>query len=439
MEFVVTDLIRKKRFNENLNPEEMKFLVEKYVAGDIPDYQMAAFLMAVCFQGMNDNETANYTQLLKSSGHTLDFKAYHPHVVDKHSTGGVGDKTSLMLAPIVSETGIKVPMIAGRGLGHTGGTLDKLESIPGFDINLTLQEMKSQIERSGFAIIGQTEEICPADKRLYALRDVTGTIDSLPLICGSIMSKKLAEGLSALVLDVKFGSGAFMKTQDDAVALATLLQTTGKKNGVDVHALITSMEEPLGCYIGNSLEVFECVEIMENKTKDINGQDFYDDTRELTLRLAGEMIFAGKKADDSEHGYQIAKEILESGKALTNFKAMVEAQGGHLEATFGACSKTYAVPATKSGFITAMNVEKIGMASLLLGAGRQKSTDQIDPHVGIEMRSRISSRIEKDQPLCVIHSNGLEEKDVLIQKIQKAIQVDDMQPSAPQLIKQILR
>ncbi len=439
MKFVVTDLIRKKRFGSPLQDQELKFLVENYVNGDIPDYQMSAFLMAVCFRGMTAEETASYTQFLKNSGSTLSFEAHHPHVVDKHSTGGVGDKTSLMLAPIVAETGVRVPMIAGRGLGHTGGTLDKLESIPGFSVKLTLTEFQKNLETRGFSIIGQTNEICPADKKLYALRDVTGTIDSLPLICGSIMSKKLAEGLSALVLDVKFGSGAFMKTEREAIELAQLLKTTGDRNGVDVHVLITSMEEPLGCFIGNSLEVFECLEILQGKQRIIDGEDFYSDTKELTLKLAGEMIYAGKKADNPEAGYKMAQEILSSGAALKNFKNMVEFQGGGLEKAFLGCKQVYEVPALQSGFVTKMNVEALGMASLLLGAGRQKASDVIDPHVGMEMQTRIAMPVKKGSPLCLIHSNGHEEKEILTQKIQQAVSIGNQNPGAPRLIRKTLR
>ena len=439
MKFVVTDLIRKKRFGRSLSNAEMGFLVDEYVRGNVPDYQMSAYLMAVCFSGMTPEETASYTQTLKNSGSTLSFENHHPHVVDKHSTGGVGDKTSLMLAPIVAETGIRVPMIAGRGLGHTGGTLDKLESIPGFSVKLTLEEFQKNIESRGFSIIGQTGEICPADKKLYALRDVTGTIDSLPLICGSIMSKKLAEGLSALVLDVKFGSGAFMKTEGDAIELARLLKSTGDKNGVDVHALITSMEEPLGCFIGNSLEVYECDEILQGRQRMIDGEDFYSDTRELTLKLAGEMIFAGKKADSPEAGYQQAREILESGAALKNFRNMVEFQGGDLSKAYGECKDIYPVNAAESGFVTGMDVESLGMASLLLGAGRQKSTDTIDPLVGMEMQTRISMPIERGQPICLIHSNGQEEKQMLTEKIQKAVYIGAEKPEEPKLIRKTLR
>lgn len=439
MKYVVTELIRKKRFAQPLNNQELQFLVEEYVDGCIPDYQMSAFLMAVCFSGMTPEETASYTQVLKNSGSTLNFKSHHPHVVDKHSTGGVGDKTSLMLAPIVAEAGIRVPMIAGRGLGHTGGTLDKLESIPGFNVMLSLEEFQKNIESRGFSIIGQTDEICPADKKLYALRDVTGTIDSLSLICGSIMSKKLAEGLSALVLDVKFGSGAFMKTESDAIQLAQLLKSTGEKNGVHVHALITSMEEPLGCFIGNSLEVFECHEILQGRKRIIAGEDFYSDTKELTLTLAGEMIFAGKKADTPEAGYQMALNILDSGAAFKNFENMVNFQGGSLEQAYADCKDVYPIPALRSGFVTGMDVESLGMASLLLGAGRQTATDSIDPHVGIEMQTRITLPVEKGQPLCLVHSNGHEEKQQLTQKIQAAVCIGSEKPHAPCLIKQTLR
>lgn len=400
---IPAELIRKKRFRGTLSESEIEFFISGYATGKIPDYQMAAMAMAICFSGMTDVETSQLTRAMRDSGVVLDFSQYAPNVVDKHSTGGVGDKTSLILAPLVAAAGVKVPMIAGRGLGHTGGTLDKLESIPGFDVVLSLETLRQNVKEHGFSIIGQTAEICPADKKLYALRDVTGTVDSLPLICGSIMSKKLAEGLSALVLDVKFGTGAFMKTQKDAKELATSLMRIGKNNGVETNALLTSMEQPLGAFIGNALEVEECIRIMKNETLDRDGEDFFADTRDLTLELAGEMIYAGKKAETPEAGLAKAKEILESGEAFRWFEKMIEFQGGDLSKfTFEAEEKKEFL-ADSDGVVSAMNVEAIGLAALQLGAGRKTSSDEIDNLAGIEMHKKVGSKVKKGEPLCSLY------------------------------------
>lgn len=438
-EVVPTEMIRKKRFGKAHTEEELKLWIQQYVRGDISDYHMSAWLMAVCFQGMTLDETANFTKCIRFSGATLNFEKHFPGVVDKHSTGGVGDKTSLILAPLIASFGLKVPMIAGRGLAHTGGTLDKLEAIPGFNVNLTLEEFESIIHQHGYAIIGQTEEICPADKKLYALRDVTGTVDSFPLICGSILSKKLAEGISSLVMDVKFGSGAFMKTEKDAINLAEQLISIGELNGIRVHALITTMEEPLGSYIGNSLEVLECLEIMQGKQKIIDGFDFYSDTRELTLKLAGEMLYTAQKASTPELGYEMALENLENGQALRFFEKMVQFQGGDLSNGLSQAESIVSVVAKESGFIQSMNVEKVGLASLHLGAGRLKTTDSIDPSVGIEMRVRPGQKITKNDILCNLHINNSENVDRVSQMIQDAILVDEAPVDSPTLIKHVIR
>jgi pyrimidine-nucleoside phosphorylase len=304
--------------------------------------------------------------------------------VDKHSTGGVGDKTSLILAPLVAAAGVPVPMMAGRGLGHTGGTLDKLESISGFSVRLTFEQFQKQVASVGTAIMGQTLEICPADRKLYALRDVTGTIDCLPLICGSIMSKKLAEGMNALVLDVKFGSGAFMKTVEDGEKLARALMEIGKLAGKTVVSMITRMDEPLGRFVGNSLEVRECLDILDGKSFAGEGKS-YDDTVQLTLELAGQMIFLGGKAPDPRTGRELAQKLLREGHAKTKFIEMCRAQGGDLNKPEAVAAKSLVVRAETSGYMSYRDVEKIGSASVLLGAGRKFQADVIDFAAGIEV------------------------------------------------------
>ncbi|MEO0334827.1 MAG: thymidine phosphorylase, partial [Pseudomonadota bacterium] len=389
------ELIRKKRFNKSLTESEIDWFVKNYATGEIPDYQMSAMAMAICFNGMSPSETSWLSKSMMNSCVVLDFSQFAPAVVDKHSTGGVGDKTSLILAPLVAAAGVKIPMIAGRGLGHTGGTLDKLESIPGFNVNLSLEDLKKNVSTHGFSIIGQTDEICPADKKLYALRDVTGTVDSLPLICGSIMSKKLAEGLSALVLDVKWGSGAFMKSKEDAVALAEALRSIGRHQGVTTHALISSMNQTLGAYIGNALEIKECIDIMSGKTCFRGERDLYADTRELTLQLAAEMLLAGQACHSHEEGLKKASEILDSGKALELFHKMVDFQGGDISRFDHEAKHSFEVCSTESGFVNGFEVEALGLASLQLGAGRKVSADSIDPVAGIEVHKKIGDKIDE--------------------------------------------
>ncbi|NQZ01408.1 MAG: thymidine phosphorylase [Bdellovibrionales bacterium] len=436
---IAAELIRKKRFNKALTEAEIDWLVQSYATGELPDYQMAALAMAICFNGMSPNETFWLTRSMMNSGVVLDFSQYHPGVVDKHSTGGVGDKTSLILAPLVAGAGVKVPMIAGRGLGHTGGTLDKLESIPGFNVNLSLDDLKQNVEKHGFSIIGQTAEICPADKKLYALRDVTGTVDSLPLICGSIMSKKLAEGLSALVLDVKWGSGAFMKNQKDAHELATALKSIGEHQGVKTHALITSMNQPLGAYIGNALEVVECVEIMSSKTREVNGTDLYEDTRELTLQLAAEMLFAGNACSSPEEGYEKASEILRSGRALENFEKMVEFQGGKLSEFQHQSRLKHIVTSSEAGFVNGFEVEALGLASLQLGAGRKTSADKIDPFAGIEVHKKIGDKVEEGEALFTLYYSNEGQHEAALPYVEKSCWLSQVDKPAPKLIESVLR
>src|SRR5690242_20234176 len=319
----IVDLIRRKRDGHELTGDEIRFIVRGYTRADFPDYQMSAWLMAVLLKGMSGAEIATLTEAMLHSGVTLDWSDLPGKKVDKHSTGGVGDKTSLILAPIVAAGGLLVPMISGRGLGHTGGTLDKLESIPGFNVNLAPEKMREVLRKCGMVLVGQTEQIVPADKKMYALRDVSATVESPALICASIMSKKLAEGIDALVLDVKTGSGAFMKTEDDAAHLAELMVETGERMGKRTAALITDMSQPLGRTVGNSLEILECIEILKGERRATS-----EDLRTLSIELSAWMLYLAERVADVAAGRALAEEMLASGAALARFKDMLRLQGG---------------------------------------------------------------------------------------------------------------
>lgn len=433
----MAELIKKKRRGEPHTDEEIRHLVSAYAAGQIPDYQMSAWLMAVCFQGMDLHETAVLTESMKNSGESLNFK-HLPVRVDKHSSGGVGDKTSLLIGPIVSACGVHIPMIAGRGLGHTGGTLDKLESIPGFRIHLTHEEFANNVEEHYFSLMGQTMNICPADRKLYALRDVTGTIDSLPLICGSIMSKKLAEDLTGLVLDIKFGSGAFMKTIEQAEALARLLKDTGEHHGVKTTAYLTNMDQPLGRYAGNSLEIEEILEILQNKTCVVNNFDFYSDTRELSLQLSAEMLVLGKKAKTREAGYALATETLVSGRAHQKFLELCEYQGPCDLAELPKARNRVAVSAKRSGHIRRLNTEMLGLATIELGAGRKSSEQKIDPSTGLEFNMKLGHAVKVGEPLLWVHANNEDQLQGALALIEGAIEIGDGKVAEQPLIGKIL-
>jgi pyrimidine-nucleoside phosphorylase len=397
------DVIRKKRDGQELSRAEIEYLVRAYTDGEIPDYQVSAWLMAVILRGLTRAETSVLTDAMLRSGDVLDLSEFPARKVDKHSTGGVGDKTSLVLAPLVAAGGLVVPMISGRGLGHTGGTLDKLESIPGFNVNLSVPEFRNVLKTCGCAMIGQTSEIAPADRKLYALRDVTGTVESPYLICASIMSKKLAEGIDALVLDVKTGSGAFMKKEEDAVFLAELMVETGERMGKSVVALITDMDQPLGTHVGNSLEVVEVLEVLRGRGP--------DDLKELCLELAGWMFHLGGAADTVAQGRLTAERLIVSGKALERFRQMVALQGGDPRAVDDPDKLPQAkykqdVPSAKSGYVTAMNCEAVGTACVVLGGGREKKEDAVDPAVGIVLHRKVGDRVAAGEPLCTIHSNS---------------------------------
>ena len=361
------DLIHRKRGGEELAPEEIAFLVNGYTSGEIPDYQMSAFLMAVFFSGMTDREVSALTDGMMHSGAVLDLSDIPGVKVDKHSTGGVGDKTSLVVAPIAAAAGVIVPMISGRSLGHTGGTLDKLESIPGFRTDLSVEQFRAQLLSLGLCFIGQTEEIAPADKKLYALRDVTATVESIPFISSSIMSKKMAEGVDALVLDVKVGNGAFMKKQVDARRLAQMMVGIGRRLDRRVQALITDMNQPLGYAIGNALEVMEASQTLQNAGP--------SDLTRLSLELAARMIFLGKKAASLEEARQIAETKIVDGSAYKKFKLVVTAQGGNAQALdrfelLPNATGMREITAPRAGYVSAIGAEDIGRASTMMGAGR---------------------------------------------------------------------
>ena len=397
------DLIRKKRDSGELSREEINFLVSGYTRGDIPDYQMAAWLMAVWIRGMNRSELAALTEVMLHSGEVLNHSEIPGKKVDKHSTGGIGDKTSLILAPVVAAGGLTVPMISGRGLGHTGGTRDNLEAIPGFNVNLSLGEFRRVLRQCGMGLIGQTAEIAPADKKIYALRDVTSTVENIGLICASIMSKKLAEGIDALVLDVKTGSGAFMKKEEDSIRLAEVMVETGQRMGKKVVALITGMDQTLGRMAGHSNEVAESIEILRGRGP--------TDLRDLSLDLSAWMFYLGERTKTVEEGRRLAETMIASGQALEKFRQGIRLQGGdervidEPERLPIACLNFH-VTSSASGFITGTNCEGFGIALAMLGGGREKKEDKIDHGVGLEFHKRIGDRVEIGEPLATIHYNS---------------------------------
>ncbi len=415
------DLIRKKRDGGALSSAEIGYLVAGCTDGSIPDYQIAPWLMAVVLRGMTREETAALTQAMLHSGEVLDLSFLPATKVDKHSTGGVGDKTSLVLAPLVAAGGLFVPMISGRGLGHTGGTLDKLESIPGFRVDLPVPEFHRVLRACGCSMIGQTEKVAPADRKLYALRDVTGTVESPYLICASIMSKKLAEGMDALVLDVKTGSGAFMKKEEDAVFLAELMVETGERMGKRMASLITDMNQPLGRMVGNALEVKECVEVLHGGGP--------KDLRELCLELGAWMFYLGGASKTVAQGKQRSEEIIASGKAFERFRQMVEMQGGDI----GTIDDPTRLPGTdhcvdvlslQAGYVAAIACEQVGTACVILGGGRERKEDSVDPAVGIVVHKKIGDTVSAGEALCTIHchsdAQGARARTLLLESYQIA-------------------
>ena len=397
------DLIRKKRDSGEHSREEIEFLISGYTRGEIPDYQIAAWLMSAWIRGLNRAETTALTQAMLHSGEVLDLSSLPGKKVDKHSTGGVGDKTSLILAPVVAAAGLIVPMLSGRGLGHTGGTLDKLESIPGFNTNLSLKGFRRVLGECGMALIGQTAEIAPADKKIYALRDATSTVENTGLICASIMSKKLAEGLDALVLDVKTGSGAFMKREQDALGLAEVMVDAGKSLGKKTVALITDMDQPLGRAAGHANEIIECIEVLNGKGP--------TDVRELSVELSAWMFYLGEKTKSVEEGRKLAGRMISSGEAREKFKQCIRLQGGDervidVPELLPKAVSRVDVTSNAGGILVTTDCEQFGIALAMLGGGRETKEDRIDHAVGLEFHKRIGERIEIGEPLATIHYNS---------------------------------
>lgn len=425
------ELIRKKRDGGALSREELEFLIKGYLEGGVKDYHMAAFLMAVFFRGMEFDETSLLTDVMLRSGTVVDLSSVPGIKVDKHSTGGVGDKVSLILAPMVAACGVPVPMISGRGLGHTGGTLDKLESIPGFRTRLSLREYRSAIDEIGVAMIGQTDQIVPADRKIYALRDVTSTVESIPLIAGSIMSKKIAEGIDALVLDVKVGRGAFMPKRDDAIELARTLIAIGKSFGKNTAGFLTEMGQPLGYAVGNWLEVKECLECMQ-------GRDVPDLMR-LTYVLGGAMVMMGGKAASIEEGAASCRRAIENGGALAKFRELVRRQGGDVSyvTDFGKYPPprtTVEIVGQAEGFIAAIDALEIGLAGISLGAGRTTMDDAIDPKAGIVLNKKVGDRVAVGETLALMHTDRPEVVPEVKLRVNRAFSVAAEPPVIAPLI-----
>ncbi|HKV48165.1 MAG TPA: thymidine phosphorylase [Candidatus Acidoferrales bacterium] len=430
------DVIRKKRDGNELSRAEIEFLVRAYTHGEIPDYQVSAWLMAALIRGLNRTETAALTEAMLHSGEVLDLSDFRQAKVDKHSTGGVGDKTSLILAPVAAAAGLIVPMISGRGLGHTGGTLDKLESIPGFQVGLSVDRFREILRACGCCMIGQTAEIAPADKKLYALRDVTGTVESPSLISASIMSKKLAEGIDALVLDVKTGSGAFMKRDEDAAFLAELMVETGHRMGKKVVALLTDMDQPLGFNIGNSLEVEEVLTVLRGQGP--------EDLRELCKELAAWMFILGGRCADLSTGRSLYNELIQSGAARARFSQMVQLQGGDPDvvedpANLPRAKHSIEVRSPGTGYVSTIQCEAVGTACVLLGGGREKKNDTIDPAVGIVLQKKVSDQVSAGDALCTIHYNDERRMVAAKQLLQQSFTVAQFMPAPQKLIHRVIK
>lgn len=425
------DVIMGKRDGRALSRDEIRFFVSGVTDGTLPDYQSSALLMAILLRGMTADETAWLTDAMVHSGIRVNLRDVSGVKVDKHSTGGVGDKTSLILAPLAAACGVPVPMMSGRGLGHTGGTLDKLESIPGFRVNLSLEEMHAALTRTGCAMLGQTAQIAPADKKLYALRDVTGTVESIPLISASIMSKKIAEGIDALVLDVKTGRGAFMKTEEDSRRLAESLVAIGNASGVRTEAIITAMDAPLGDAVGNALEVVECLEVLKGR----GPSDLIDVSIELTVRM---LLLAGVAPDRASAQRQVADAIA-SGAGLDRFRRIVETQGGdpHIVDDYSrlpGVDTREMVTAERAGVVTDMNAELVGRASVVLGAGRDRVEDPVDHAVGIIVRAKPGVAVRAGDPVFELHYRDRARLDAARQLLSRAVVVGDAAPAPRRLI-----
>lgn len=419
------DLIMKKRDGGELTPEEWEYVIGGLVRREIPDYQVAALLMAVYFKGLTAREMAEVAMVMARSGKMLDLSGVPGIKVDKHSTGGVGDKTTLVVLPVVAAAGVPVVKISGRGLGHTGGTIDKLESIPGLKTELTPEELVQAVRQVGMAISAQTDDFVPADRELYSLRDVTATVDSVPLIATSIMSKKLAAGADCIVLDVKVGQGAFMKSEQEAKELARAMVTIGEINGRRTVAVISRMDQPLGRAVGNALEVQEAVEVLEG--------DGPGDLRELALKLAGIMIFLGGRTGSLEEGYAVAERALSSGQAADVFWKFVVHQGGCRFESLARASQVVPFLAPESGYVSRVDALAIGRAAVCLGAGRRVKGERVDPAVGVVLRKKVGERVKQGEVLAEVHAN---ETGVLgaLEAIKKAYSISPSPPEIPPLV-----
>ena len=426
------DLIMKKRSGAALTTEEIDFMISNYTDGQIPDYQMSARMMAIFFQGMNEKETAALTMAMARSGDMLDLSAIDGIKVDKHSTGGVGDKTSIALTPMVAACGIKIAKMSGRGLGHTGGTIDKLESFKGFSTGITSEHFISQVNNIGIAIMGQTLDIAPADKKLYALRDVTATVDNMSLIASSIMSKKLASGADAIVLDVKTGSGAFMKKEEDAFALAREMTALGKHAGRNTIAIVSDMDQPLGYAVGNALEVKEAIETLQGKGP--------DDFTQLCMTLGAHMIVAGGKAKDEEEAYVMLKGVIEDGSALKKLAEFVEAQGGDAAAVYDTsllpkASIIEEIISEEEGYVNRIICDEIGICSLILGGGRETKESEIDLSVGLILHKKVGDYVKSGESLATIHANDKDKLETAKARFLSAYSIGKEPVTPSKLIK----
>lgn len=434
---IVTELIEKKRYGGELTREELEFLISGFVDGSVEDCQMSAFMMAVCIKGMTDRETADLTHIMMHSGDTADLSDLPGIKVDKHSTGGVGDTTTLVVAPLVAACGGTVAKMSGRGLAHSGGTLDKLESVPGVNVEQPMERFKEIVRRIGIAVIGQSKNLVPADKKMYALRDVTGTVKSIPLIASSIMSKKLASGADAILLDVKTGNGAFMNTLEESIELAAQMVRIGDELGRKTVAIITDMNRPLGMAIGNGLEMKEAIEVLTGKVP------LDDPLVQVCMVLGTEMLLLAKIADNGETAVNMLTDALVSGRGFQKLREMLEAMGGDVRYVdepelLVRTSTIKPVYADKAGYIGAIDAKKLGLASCLLGAGRLRKEDPIDPAVGILMKKRCGDRVDENEPFAYLYVNDDEKLDEALDMILEAVAVTDEKPADIPLIYDIL-
>jgi len=425
---IPAEIIKQKRDGAHLSKDHLCEFIQSYVEGSIADYQMTALLMAIFFNGMDDDELYSLVDIMVNSGEKMDFSNLECFVADKHSTGGVGDKVSIILAPLLAEAGLAIPMISGRGLGHTGGTLDKLETIPGFRVDLSLTEFRKAVEQTGIAMIGQTNEICPADRKMYSLRDVTGTIESIPLICSSIMSKKIAEGIQGLVLDVKIGNGAFIKKMEDAKTLGNMLKRIGRHFGITTDIVYSSMNQPLGTTAGLWCEVKESIDSLKG-----NGTD---DTMKITYELGSRLLLQAEISKTRDEAISLQKSIIQSGKGYEKFLDLVKNQGGSKKdieqyTKLHSPQHTREISANQSGFIQYMDTYTIGLATVTLGCGRTKITDSIDPTAGMEFLKKTGEKVQKGEPLIRCFNSDKPKLQNTVNRLESVFQIGEKQTFHP--------